>query len=111
MKPDEQGMTNAGRDVVLSELRAQIERLELGGHRLRNALAFDLPEIDNRLPGGGLRLGALHEVSEAAGIITAAPGEDAFRTDLAEAAREAITEDVNGTDFQKGTVEVTEGGV
>ena len=46
-----------------------------------------------------------------AGIITdGASSEDAYRTDLAEAALEGIEEDVAGEDFTKGTVEVTPGG-
>jgi NitT/TauT family transport system substrate-binding protein len=45
-----------------------------------------------------------------AAIIPDGDYDDAYRTDLAEAAREGITEDVNGADFQKGTVEVTPGG-
>lgn len=58
-------MTNAERNLLLSELRARIERIELGGRLRTDALAFGLPAIDDHLPGGGLRLGALHEVSEA----------------------------------------------
>ena len=51
------------------------------------------------------------EVSLGAGIITEAPPEEAYRTDLAEAALAQIGDmDVNGTSFQKGTVEVTPGG-
>jgi len=50
-------------------------------------------------------------VSTEAGIITEAPPADAFRTDLAEKALANITDvDTKGTDFSKGTVEVTEGG-
>jgi NitT/TauT family transport system substrate-binding protein len=45
-----------------------------------------------------------------ADIITAEPPAEAFRTDLAEAAWEGISEDRNGTDFVKATVEVTPGG-
>jgi len=45
------------------------------------------------------------------GIIQAAPGADAFRTDLATSALEGISEDTKATDFTKGTVEVTPGGV
>lgn len=41
------------------------------------------------------------------GIIKADPGSDAFRTDLAKKALEGISEDAKGTDFTKGTVEVT----
>jgi NitT/TauT family transport system substrate-binding protein len=50
------------------------------------------------------------DVALEAGIIKAAPSEDAVRTDLADAAREGIEEDVLGEDFEKGTVEVTPGG-
>jgi protein ImuA len=53
-------MVNAGRDVVLSELRERIERLERGG-RKRPALPFGVSELDQHLPGGGLALGAVHE--------------------------------------------------
>ncbi|OLP58845.1 damage-inducible protein [Xaviernesmea oryzae] len=47
----------------LAELRARIERIEGTGSRVRQVLPFGLAEIDNRLPGGGLALGALHEVA------------------------------------------------
>ncbi len=50
------------------------------------------------------------EVALDTGIIAAVPPADAFRTDLAAAALEGITEDTTGADFQKGVVEVTEGG-
>jgi NitT/TauT family transport system substrate-binding protein len=51
------------------------------------------------------------DVSIGAGIITEAPPADAYRTDLAEAALAELGDvDVNGTSFQKGTVEVTPGG-
>ena len=50
------------------------------------------------------------DISLEAGIIDEAPPADAYRTDLAEAAHEGIDGDVNGEGFQKGTVEVTEGG-
>jgi NitT/TauT family transport system substrate-binding protein len=45
-----------------------------------------------------------------AGIIPEAPPAEAFRNDLADAAREGIEEDAIGADFEKGEVEVTEGG-
>lgn len=50
------------------------------------------------------------EVSLGAGIIKAAPPVEAYRTDLATKALEGITDDTKGADFQKGVVEVTEGG-
>ncbi|GBQ33111.1 hypothetical protein AA12717_4121 [Gluconacetobacter sacchari DSM 12717] len=48
---------------ALEVLRAQISRLEGRVGRRRALLPFGLREIDSRLPGGGLALGALHEVA------------------------------------------------
>ncbi|GAA4503844.1 damage-inducible protein [Gluconacetobacter aggeris] len=48
---------------ALEVLREQISRLEGGAGRRRAVLPFGLEEIDSRLPGGGLTLGALHEVA------------------------------------------------
>jgi NitT/TauT family transport system substrate-binding protein len=50
------------------------------------------------------------DIAVEAGIIPGDPDEGAYRTDLADAAREGITEDVTGAAFVKGTVEVTPGG-
>ncbi|MEZ4597674.1 MAG: ABC transporter substrate-binding protein [Chloroflexota bacterium] len=50
------------------------------------------------------------KISQDAGIISAAPGDDAYRTDLADAARAQVGGDVIGADFVKGTVTVTPGG-
>jgi NitT/TauT family transport system substrate-binding protein len=50
------------------------------------------------------------DISLDAGIIANEPAEGAYRTDLADAAREAIEGDVNGEGFTKGEVEVTPGG-
>jgi NitT/TauT family transport system substrate-binding protein len=51
------------------------------------------------------------DVALSAGIIKAAPPADAYRTDLAQKALDAISgKDTKGTGFQKGTVTVTEGG-
>jgi hypothetical protein len=44
-------------------LREQIQRLEGGPPRARSVLPFGIETIDNHLPGGGLALGALHEVA------------------------------------------------
>ncbi len=50
-------------------------------------------------------------VATEAKIIPEAPPAEAYRTDLAEAALANITDvDTKGTDFKKGSVEVTEGG-
>ena len=60
----------------LKRLKAHIQRLEGFGGSLaeanRQVLPFGIDEIDDRLPGGGLARGALHEVFAAdAGIATA----------------------------------------
>ena len=47
------------------------------------------------------------DISLESGIISEAPPDDAYRTDLAEAALEGIEEDTAGEGFTKGTVEVT----
>ncbi|MEW9299575.1 MULTISPECIES: ImuA family protein [Acetobacter] len=47
----------------LETLRAAISRLEGHSDRRRKVLPFGVREIDSRLPGGGLALGALHEVA------------------------------------------------
>ncbi|MPR05610.1 ImuA family protein [Microvirga tunisiensis] len=49
---------------AIDDLRRQIERLE-GGSRRRKPLPFGVSSFDGHLPGGGLPLGALHEVIEA----------------------------------------------
>ena len=48
---------------AINSLRAQIEKIEGRSCRLRSALPFGIAEVDLRLPGGGLGLGALHEVA------------------------------------------------
>ena len=48
---------------ALAHLRAQIARIEGEGRRASGVLPFGLPELDRRLPGGGLALGCLHEVA------------------------------------------------
>lgn len=48
---------------AICRLREQIQRLEGAPLRARDVLPFGLPAIDDRLPGGGLALGALHEVA------------------------------------------------
>ena len=50
------------------------------------------------------------QISLDAGILQADPDEGAYRTDLAEQAREGLDGDLEGAGFQKGTVEVTPGG-
>jgi NitT/TauT family transport system substrate-binding protein len=50
------------------------------------------------------------DVAIGAGIIKEAPPAEAYRTDLAQKALDAISGDTKGEGFQKGTVTVTEGG-
>src|ERR1017187_10513400 len=47
---------------ALQSLRAQIDRIE-GRSQPKSVLPFGIAEVDSRLPGGGLALGALHEVA------------------------------------------------
>ncbi len=47
----------------IEELRERIRRLEGAAGRRRLVLPFGLKAIDQHLPGGGLALGALHEVA------------------------------------------------
>ncbi len=51
-----------------------------------------------------------NQIALDAKLLTKAADATAYRTDLAQAARTGITGDVNGTSFQKGTVQVTPGG-
>ena len=54
---------SSGRSIVIEELRTRLDCLEAERVGLRTTLPFGVAEIDDRLPGGGLLLGALHEVS------------------------------------------------
>src|ERR1700753_2611246 len=47
----------------IGALREKIRRIEAGGRVSCGHLPFGVAEIDERLPGGGLALGALHEVA------------------------------------------------
>jgi protein ImuA len=51
------------RTAAISGLRAQIESIEGERRIFRAVLPFGLREVDVRLPGGGLAIGALHEVA------------------------------------------------
>src|ERR1700730_4685181 len=48
---------------IVEALRARIRRLEGAAGRQRLVLPFGIKAIDRHLPGGGLALGALHEVA------------------------------------------------
>jgi hypothetical protein len=47
----------------IEELRERLQRLEGAAGRRRLVLPFGIKAIDRHLPGGGLALGALHEVA------------------------------------------------
>ena len=48
---------------AIESLRAQIEQIEGRARRATAVLPFGIAEVDARLPGGGLALGALHEIA------------------------------------------------
>jgi protein ImuA len=54
---------NGSVNSVLEDLRARVGRLESPPMRERTVLPFGLRAIDEKLPGGGLAVGALHEVA------------------------------------------------
>lgn len=54
---------SASPNPQLRALRAKIERIESGHRRACGVLPFGLEPVDRRIPGGGLALGALHEVA------------------------------------------------
>ena len=47
----------------LDAVRSRIQQIEASGRVSHGALPFGLDIIDSRLPGGGLALGALHEIA------------------------------------------------
>lgn len=54
-------MPDRAANPVIAQLQERIAHLEDGAGRVREVLPFGLVDIDRRLPGGGLALGALHE--------------------------------------------------
>ena len=56
-------MTNSSNNAVIAELRDRIERIEGFQASRREVLPFGVDAIDRHLPGGGLAMGALHEVA------------------------------------------------
>lgn len=47
----------------ITALRARIARIESSGRNGHGVLPFGIAALDRKLPGGGLKLGALHEVA------------------------------------------------
>jgi protein ImuA len=56
-------MTHARTSRVLDDLRERIAHLEGSSARRANILPFGIPDMDDRLPGGGLAYATIHEVS------------------------------------------------
>ena len=52
-----------GSRPAIDALREKIKRIEAGSRHATVVLPFGLPMIDAHLPGGGLAMGALHEVA------------------------------------------------
>ena len=81
-------------------------------------LAWMMNEINSLVWPSPNGIGALDEaawdqtieVALAGEILTAEPDDGAFRTDLADAARDGIDEDTTGESWEKPVVEVTPGG-
>ena len=59
------GMASDVDRAELAALRRQVEALERGGRAVAPVLPFGVPAIDRALPGGGLAVGALHELGGA----------------------------------------------
>ena len=56
-------MADRAANPVIAQLQERIAHLENGAGRVREVLPFGLPDMDRRLPGGGLGLGCLHEIA------------------------------------------------
>ncbi|MGO7955532.1 ImuA family protein [Rhizobium leguminosarum] len=54
-------MAQNAANAIISDLRDRIQHLEGAVARAKTVLPFGVSEIDERLPGGGLAYGALHE--------------------------------------------------
>ncbi len=56
-------MADRAANPVIVQLQERIAHLESCAGRVREVLPFGLPDMDRRLPGGGLGLGCLHEIA------------------------------------------------
>jgi protein ImuA len=56
-------MTTCVATSIIQALRERLQELDGGSRSRRAVLPFGIPAIDDRLPDGGLALGALHEVA------------------------------------------------
>ncbi|MFB2553518.1 ImuA family protein [Ensifer soli] len=60
-------MNPRAQNLVVRDLRQRIAHLERGSRRASVVLPFGVPAMDERLPGGGLAFGALHEIAGGGG--------------------------------------------
>ena len=63
-------MTYRGARPRVTALRARIAEIEGAERKARQVLPFGIDAIDSKLPGGGLALGALHEIAGGAQGVT-----------------------------------------
>ena len=56
-------MSGAANRALIHELQEKIDKIAGGSARKRTTLPFGVPEIDDRLPGGGLAFGALYDLA------------------------------------------------
>jgi protein ImuA len=56
-------MAQPAANPIIQDLRDRIQHLEGAAVRAKTVLPFGIPEMDDRLPGGGLAYGAIHEFS------------------------------------------------
>ena len=64
-------------------LREKIRRIEAGARRISGVLPFGVAVMDRHLPGGGLELGALHEVAGGGGGTVHGAAAALFATGIA----------------------------
>jgi protein ImuA len=58
-------MAQASQPMSIAEVRRYLERADRHGCVETSVLPFGVPEVDDRLPNGGLARGHLHEAIEA----------------------------------------------
>src|ERR1019366_9110661 len=82
-KTFEEGMSASSPPPAVLRLREQIQCLKGVPPRARSVLPFGIETIDSRLPGGGLALGALHEVAGGGNAAIDGPAAALFAAGIA----------------------------
>jgi protein ImuA len=80
-------------------LRAEIERIEANGRPRKGVLPFGVETVDRRLPGGGLVIGALHEVAGGGGGAVDGAASALFAAGIAARTRGKVLWCVTRTDL------------